>query len=261
MTKNTYSVINSTFSKLGISQLACDVYQFFLFNPGKNITDCAKDLSLHRFKVYELLEELQKYKLAQHKDKKISIEPPSALASLLEYNSLVLNTQLHELQQVIPRIEEENIFINDSLVQIYARKNEFLEIFHRILSESSRDSEFCVYANMDDFFGIIDLDYFNKYFTPTRIKKNIFSKILCCGNVSTKSLEAFKITKEYKRDVKYLMEENKSGATYWVIEDKVVFWNTQLVRAIVIKDQAVANLMRQSFNILWGKASEVYTER
>jgi hypothetical protein len=251
MTKNTYDIFSSIFAELGISKLACDVYQFFLFNPEMTITECAKDLNLQRLKVYQLIDELRYFKLASHQDKKVIVEPPSALTALLEYQSLKLTTKAHELQQIIPQIEEENVFFKDSVVQVFSRKGEFLDIFHRVITEAKAGDELLSYGSVDDFYGIIDLDYFLKYFISARLKKNIFTRMIACGKIAYETKLNFEKTSQLKREIRYVNEPAEFGSTYWIIGDKIIFWNTQLVRAVVIKDKSAASLVKQSFEALW----------
>jgi hypothetical protein len=260
MTKNTYDIFSSIFKELGISNLACDVYQFFLFNPECTITECAKDLNLQRLKVYQLIEELKSYKLVSHSDKKVIVEPPSALTALLEYQSLKLTTKAHELQQIIPQIEQENVFFKESVVQVFSRKGEFLDIFHRVITEAREGDELLSFGNVDEFYGIIDLDYFLKYFISARLKKNIFTRMISCGKISYETQLNFERKAELKREIRYLKNNDQNGASYWAVGDKVIFWNTQLVRAVVIKDAGAAGLMKQSFEACWEKTPLEYSQ-
>jgi hypothetical protein len=260
MTKKTYDLFASIFAELGLSEVSCGVYQFFLFNPDKSITDCASDLSIHRRQVYEGIAELIKHKLATHQDKKVITEPISALSSLLDYQSLRLNTKAKELKELAPRIEEQTYFMRDSVVQIFSRKKEYLDIYHRIINEANPGSELRGYGVGENFYGLIDFDYFDRNYVPVRLSKDINLKIITCGDLLFGTQERFKDATK-KRSVKYLANQYITNSAYWVIEDKVVFWNTQLVRAVVIKDQAVADMMVNTFELAWKIASEVYEKR
>jgi hypothetical protein len=260
MTKKTYDLFASIFAELGLSEISCGVYQFFLFNPDKSITDCAIDLSVHRRQVYKAVAELTKHKLVSHQDKKVITEPISALSSLLDYQSLRLNTRAKELKELAPRIEEQTYFMRDSVVQIFSRKKEYLDIYHRIINEASTGSQLRAFGVGENFYGLIDFDYFDRNYVPIRLSKDIKLKIITCGDLLSQTQVRFKDPTK-KRSVRYLGNEYITNSAYWVIEDKVVFWNTQLVRAVVIKDQAVADMMVNSFELSWQCASEIYEER
>jgi hypothetical protein len=260
MTKITYDLFLSIFAELGLSEISCEVYQFFLFNPKRSITDCAKDLSIHRRQVYEGISELIRYKLATHQNKKIIVEPISVLNSLLDYQSLRLNTKSKELRELAPRIEEQTYFMRDSVVQIFSRKKEYLDIYHRIINEAGEGSEIIAFGVSENFYGLIDFDYFDRNYVPIRLSKNINLKLITCGNLLPKTQTRFQ-DQSKKREIRYLGEEYLTNSAYWVIEDKVVFWNTQLVRAVVLKDIAVADMMKKSFELAWQIASEDYTKR
>jgi hypothetical protein len=92
------------------------------------------------------------------------------------------------------------------------------------------------YGSVDDFYGIIDMNYFLKYFISARLKKNIFTRMISCGKISYENQLNFELTAELKREIRYLKDRDQNGASYCVIGDKIIFWNTQLVRAVVVKD-------------------------
>jgi hypothetical protein len=120
-----------------------------------------------------------------------------------------------------------------------------------IIEETPKGEEILAISEGDDFYNIIDWDYFEENWMFPRIRKGVYVRMLTrFDNVLYKTLQ--KNDKEHLRQMRVLPKSFKSLGSIWISNNKIINWNTVMARAIVIEDRVMADFYREMFEVLWG---------
>jgi sugar-specific transcriptional regulator TrmB len=247
-------VIKKTLLEIGLSEMATKVYLQIYQNPKQNITEIAQNLGIYRRKIYESLDELEGLNLLGKSDqryKEFRLKSPVFLKTMLKDKQHKLNKNLLDFEEVLPSLLT-NFFEKGKIpeVRIFDQSNKFKYLFNTILDEIDPKDEILNYNEGDDFYKIVDIDYFFEVWVEKRIKKNIFIRVLANINNSVLDREIPKDSQKY-RETRFLKNSNGIKGCYWIIGSKIILWDTIAVKAILIENLILAKLMKNQFEINW----------
>ena len=248
------NILVSTLQKLGFSPLAIQVYEILAQNPDYNIKQISDKVGVYRLKIYQALDELTEAELVVRGGdytRKIEISPPSKLLTILQYRETQMNRAADDLAKALPDLQSSYYSSGrEPITKIYQGKREFAQIFHQILDETNRGEEMLIFSEGQDFYDIINIEYFIENWMKPRIKKGVFVKILVrSDNFELQNYK--KYDKDHLREMKVLPKEFNALGSVWVCGNKVLNWNTSMARVIVITDSIMAKFYRNLFEMLW----------
>lgn len=240
--------------KLTLSELSRKIYLNVLSNSDLNVSDLSVLLGKYRAKIYEGLNELAKIGLLEKQEqysRKILVKSPSFVLSLIKQKQFEMNKSATNLQEELPYILSNLAkSMENKQVKTYYGVNEFSYLLATVLDDCADDSQMISFNEHDNIYNIIDTDYFFNIWVEKRIKKNIHNRIL--ANFNNKFVESEKPFDKIKpRELRVLPDSFKNDSCYWIIADKIIFWDTKIPRAILIENKFIADLMYSNFNIIW----------
>ena len=106
-------------------------------------------------------------------------------------------------------------------------------------------------ANGSDFYEVVDFFYFNGPWIKKRLDKKIKVKMIAASdNFRAKSF--VERNESELREVKFLPADLKlSPSALWIVDHKIINWNTVLPKAIVIEDRVLASFYIDLFEYIW----------
>ncbi len=251
MYQNQYTNLIDIFSDLDIDAITASVYEFFLINSEATISDCAKQLKLHRHKVYSALEKLQEIGMIKSHTKSIRVEQPKTLMILLEYKSIKLNSTARRLETLIPKLKGDNSNRDGSFVKTYFRKTQLLEVVQNSMDLMKKDEIALVFGESEDFYKLIEARYIVKTIVQKRVKKQIRAKVLFVGDLTKENLKYLEHDQIELRESKILKNSNDLVGAFWVCGKKVILWNTHKSIAITIEDEFYVQMFTSYFDLVW----------
>jgi sugar-specific transcriptional regulator TrmB len=204
MYQNQYTNLIDIFAELDVDSLTASVYEFFLIHPELTISNCAKELLLHRHQVYSALDKLQEIGMLKSQTKSIIIEPPETLIILLEYKSIKLNSTARNLETLIPKLKGDMSNRDGSFVKTYFRKTQLLEVVQNSINLMSKDETALIFGESEDFYKLIEAQYLVKTIVQKRVKKQIKAKVLLVGPVKRETLKWLEFDELELRESKIL---------------------------------------------------------
>jgi sugar-specific transcriptional regulator TrmB len=248
------NLLQLVLEQLDLGELEIQIYQLLLQHPELNVTDLAKKTGVYRLKIYNALDNLQKAELISQTadyNRKIELEPPAKIITKLKLKENNLSRINSDFEQLLPELQSQYYSsARQPITKIYQGKKEFLQIFHQILEETPKGEFILAISEGEDFYRIIDFDYFNQNWMQPRIKKGVFVNVLVRAD-NLDFIEMSKDNEKHLREMKVLPKDFKFPGTVWVSNNKIINWNTVMARAIVIEDKVMADFYRQMFEMLW----------
>jgi sugar-specific transcriptional regulator TrmB len=251
MYQNQYTNLIDIFANLEVDSLTASVYEFFLINPELTISNCAKQLKLHRHQVYSALEKLQAIGMLKSQVKSIIVEPPETLIILLEYKSIKLSSTARNLETLIPKLKGDMSNRDNSFVKTYFRKTQLLEVVQNSIELMNKHETALIFGESEDFYKLIEAQYLVKTIVQKRVKKQIKAKILLVGPVKKETMKWLEFDEVELRESKILNEGSNLVGAFWVCGSKVILWNTEKSIAITIEDEFYSRMFSSYFELVW----------
>ena len=250
------NILSNTLQKLGLSPLAIQVYETLVKLPDANIKQIADKIGVYRLKIYQALDELVEIGLivrGEDYSRIIELSPPSKLMTIVRMRETEMNRTAEDLSKILPDLQSQYYSKGrEPITKIYQGKKEFTQIFHQILEETKSGDEMLIFSEGQDFYDIIDIEYFKENWLKPRVKKNVFVKIL----LRSDNPEIHYMVTNDKADLrqtKILPDSFKSLGAVWVCGNKILNWNTAMARVIVITDSTMAKFYKDLFEIVWNR--------
>ncbi len=125
----------------------------------------------------------------------------------------------------------------------------FTYLLTTILEECSDGVEMVSFNENNDIYSIIDAKYFFEIWVEKRIGKSIFNRILS-HNKNTFVNEQKNLDSEKLRKCKILPVSSPDQGCYWIIGNKIIFWDTFTPKAILIENKALAMVLMFNFELV-----------
>jgi sugar-specific transcriptional regulator TrmB len=223
-------MVNNTLKKslttLGVSQLAADYYIFILQNPNSNISKTAKGINTYRYKIYEVIKELEENEIIIN-DKIIS---PQDVLNRLKYDLIQKEKEVQDMEELVPEyLKYYKTKVSSKNSIILEGKFQFINTLNNIFE--NKNCEMWIVGNIDSFIRVVGQEY-NQKLMSDRIKQKLSLKILIYPSLLVDY--EHKDNKKDLREVRYLLDFPISKGLVFLIKDKIIFWNCDLLRAIVI---------------------------
>lgn len=241
---------------LGLDANSSSVYEWLAFNKDINVTTIAKETGLNRVQVYNAFNNLATAGLVQKPkglNRQIEMEDPKVILTSLKQKQIQAESYFKSIESLMPDLESSFTKNQQQIpIKLIQGKTKFEELFLEMYQASSKEILFL--GNADEFYNFLDKNYID-YAINARIKKSVKHKVLTFlpGN-SLKKLADKNV--QDLREVRFLPSGFSSFGYINIYDDKIVNWNTQLARAIVITDGVTANLYKTIFDILWSFSKE-----
>jgi sugar-specific transcriptional regulator TrmB len=228
------------------------LYELILQDRNLSISQLAQKLTTNRMFIYRNLEVLENKGLLEKRnawEKGFKPTNPSIVASLLKQKQLELNKAITNFDQYLPEILTNWYSFLEPTFKTYDSKDKFWLLFNTLIDKAPENSIIYEIGSGQDFYNIVDLDYWDNVWRPKRLKKNISGRILARNDDPhfTKS----QIKTEFKRDWKFLPPSFKSIGSIWVVSNTIILWDTFNGKAFEIQNTTLANLLVATFEALW----------
>jgi sugar-specific transcriptional regulator TrmB len=241
---------------LGLDQFHSELYAKLLESDESTIADLTRDLGVYRLKIYQGLEKLEEMgfiELADSKGKsdkisEIKMVSPGSVLAKLRHKKLEMERRTRDFEDLMPELLGKYYQKDrEPEVKIFKGRGQFYQIFNQSLSEL--DDEILVLGEHEDFYDIIDYEYYYNNWCLPRVDKKIQVRVLAYECEQMNKLDKFS-SREY-RQMRWLPNHIKVPGSMWIYGAKVIFWNTVLPKAIYIDDLVVANFCRTMFENIW----------
>ena len=254
MSKPT-NLLESALKELGLTDFESQLYQLLIKSKDLNVAKLAQKLGVYRLKIYDgikRLESLDLLKKDEDSSKQIYLEPPSKILTNLKRKEIQISTLSQNLEEYLPQLQNE-YYSNrrDPLVKIYEGKSQFLQIFHQVLDEMQSGQELKIIGEGQDFYNIIDFEYYYNTWRPARIAKQITSKVLWKTPVLGEVRQLLLSDKKEFRQSKILPNSLTTQGSVWITPNFIINWITVLPKAIVIQEQSIVKFYNEMFESLW----------
>ena len=255
MSKN--NILEKSLEELGLNSFQIRLYSLLIKKEDLNIMQLAKELGVYRLKVYDGLEELKRLNLVEKESnysRKIIVEPPSKIVNLLKRKESELSQLNLNLSEYLPSLQNEYYSSRKQpIVKIYSGKTQFTNMFHQILEELNSDDEILILGEGQDFYEIIDFEYYFSTFRKDRIEKNIRAKVLWKEPTSADVKGLIVLDSQELRESKILPDHFRKSGSIWITKNKVINWTTVLPKAIVIQDKSLVLFYKDLFETIWNE--------
>jgi len=247
------NILSKAIQDLGLNEFEGILYSHLVLDGKINITAIAKKLNTNRVKIYDGLKNLEKLELYV-KDvdtKKYFIRPPSFILAKLRHKRLEDDILINELAESLPTLSDRYYKTNkQSSVNTYEGKNRFVKLVIEIIDELKPEEELLWLAEGQEYYEIIDGQYFLSEISSRRKNKKCPAKILALDNNHLLRKAKASDKPDEIREIRFLPPNIKTKGTFTVIGNKIINWNTLLSKAIVIDDKVLANTLREIFYLL-----------
>ncbi len=241
--------------QLGLSKKEISVYTVLLELDSALVTDIAEKAGINRTSCYDILTSLLKRGLVSKivKKKKIyfNADDPKKLINYLdrekeqEYNKI--EKQKNLIKEVLPELS--SLFkprATKPKVELYEGEKGMREAYEDTLTA---DGIYYAYANFETMHEGLP-NFFPDYY-KRRVKAKILGKGIFPNNKTT--LEQLKNNKEEMRESIVLGDKSLTYSPEVIIyNNKVLIASWKEKMAIIITSKEMADLMKITFNLLWG---------
>jgi sugar-specific transcriptional regulator TrmB len=223
-----------------------------LKDPDISVTNIAKQLNIHRTRVYLAFDNLQTHNLVERKNnysKTVRVESPNRVLALLKNKELEVKLQTERLQSIIPEL----LFSFEKIERIPRIKiHEGLDEMSKLLTEHIEEAQTeTLWLNMGaDMSTMFNEEYLYDITAMKRAAKGLKIRLLVNTNNPIMKKYSHK-NKVALREFKYLPLDYKSEGTVTIFNDKIILWNTFIPRAVVVYDKLLTQMHRDTFNLLW----------
>jgi sugar-specific transcriptional regulator TrmB len=252
------AILIKALHELGLPEFEAKTYILLTQIEDLNIAQMAKTLNTNRVRIYEALKRLETAEIYfKRENGDFDILPPSSILARLRHRQTESNRLIDDLSDALPELTTN--YYNTSKqpsVKIYEGKDRFVKLILEMIEEIETGDELLWFAEGEEFYQIIDPDFFLQELSSRRHKKQVPARILALQN--NFPLRTVKATdpKSFLRQIRFLSKEVKTRGTITVFGNKIINWNTVLAKATLIDDKVMADTYRALFDLLWDQAAE-----
>lgn len=233
----------SALKGFGLNPNQTKIYLAALELGSASVYKISQKASLPRSTAYEILEHLQALGLVTKIEKKNIItynaEDPKKMVQTAFQRAELLQDALPELRALFSGAEEK------PSVRSYTGTSGLKVIYEELIDEAN---EITGFGTVDDARLTLN-DYFKRFVTRRVKKKMPVRVIVRDGKVAQEFLR--KDSQEI-RNTKILPAELDIHGFYYIWKDKVALISFQKdLHALIIRNQAIASLIKISFDVMW----------
>jgi len=247
--KNVNLIIESCI-QLGLSRQVAQIYECLLETENPNITKIQNATKLDRRIIANCLDVLTQKDLIKPKKNhshKIQVESPLKLQSLLKYQEIEAVVFQSKLESFLPNfIKNQDLNNQNQLVKVHLGQKQFEQVFNQILAENP--AEIRHIGDEQSFLDLISWNYY-RVWIKNRIRKGIKVRDLTYPFIRVS--ESIMQDKDELRETKLLPKEYQIQGSIFLYNQKVIFWDSELPKLILIDDVAIYNMQSNLFEILW----------
>lgn len=243
--------IKEKLAVLGLSEKEIDVYSAILDLGKGTITDISRKTGIKRTTVYEYIESLLKKELlCKTADKKRTfycLENPKKIARLLDKEKKEIEEKRSKIEKIIPELESlYSASFKKPSISFYDGKDGIKNVYQQILS--THKNIYSIFSP-ENFFKLFsakeNYDLMMGLYRNGGMLRSLVEK-------TSKPIKELK-EKEYKKFIKskQLPDGFKFETDLLVVNDTVALISFKSMVAIIIKDQAIANLQQNFINVIW----------
>ena len=242
-------LIIELFSAFDLDEFDAKTYIHLLETGDKNISNIALQLKTYRVKIYRSIEILKQRKLINDD---LSAKSPRILNSLLKQKEYQLNSQYRKYREYLTSLADNFESPNKEIFsQTFVGVNQFVNLFVNLLDSIKEGAEMISYNEGNDLYQILDTDYFFEIWVQKRVAKKIFNRILVNPSNKYFDTEVKKDSKLHRITKKLDLKSANQNGCYWVVDSKVIFWDTEVPKAILIDNSLIGSLLTQQFDQIW----------
>lgn len=248
--------LSEVLAGLDLTTSQIQIYEALLKNRSLSITELARALGTHRMAIYRDLEVLETKGLLENKERdknSFLVTNPNKILTLLRQNQVKANKAVSDFQAYLPEILTNWYAYSEPVFRTYDGKDKFWLLFNNLLENAPANSTIYEIGMGQDFYNLLDLDYFDNVWRPKRIQKNVFSKILARTDdphFSTSSTRT-----QYLRDWRFLPAKFEKLGSIWISGDTIILWDTFNARAFEIRNHTMSQFLIGIFEVLWGEST------
>ncbi|MEI6729041.1 MAG: helix-turn-helix domain-containing protein [bacterium] len=240
--------------ELGLTEFEAKIYALLVDLKNPTVTELCTQTGSYRRKVYEALEALNQAGLIEHTSdysRNIKVKSPVVLDTLLKSKQYELNKVSLNYQDLLPQLLS-NFFTEgkEPQIQVFDGLNKFKYLFNTLLDQVENDTEILSYNEGQDLYDILDLNYFLNIWVEKRISKKVFARVLANGGSQAATKEKQRDKEKY-REVRMLANTVENKGCFWILGSKIILWDTATVKAVVIENKLIADLLSQLFEGAW----------
>lgn len=249
-------MLEKVLKSLNLSEKEASVYLSSLRLGNSKISVIAKRAGLSRSTTYNILQKLFEKGFVKRADiansQYFSPVPPSELVHILENKKEILDNKIEMVKAYMPQFEA--VTSPQTVVpkvSFFEGPNGIKNIYGDILKKGDKET-----------FAALSLDnaapdikkWMIKSFTPKKVKKNIFSKVI----VSSKNSKSYeKLNKKHLR--RSLVVSHKKYPFEVEIDvydgNKTAFisYDESEMMGVIIESSKIANTLKSLFSYIWGR--------
>jgi hypothetical protein len=243
------NTLSKVFGLLGISQEGYSVYSYLsTVKIQPTLTQIANQLSLHRPRLYQALDELERHNLIRKTNQKWVVTDPMALLVQVRHLNFQTQSMYSSLEEILPELRANYNFIEDQkLITLEYNRLKIIKQYYDMLDPKTADIQY-IFNCGDELLAIFGVD-FKEY---GRLRNSYGIKLKILSNPSDK---LHRINKEFFHDqnaeVKYLPTSYISLPAFIVFGNQSIYWEPEVPRNIIVNDQRIADLNREIFDGIW----------
>lgn len=248
------NLLQKALTQLDFEKLEIEVYESLLETRKLNIKSLASKFGTNRVRIYQILDKLQEKGLLNYSKgsgRELNLESPSKILGLLKFQETETNRLSKDFADFLPDLLTNFFSVSTKpTLKVYEGKGQFMGVFNQILEELKPGQEIMALGEGEDFNEIIYEDYFREWMRK-RIAKKLKVKIL--GRAENSFLKEIKPNNEKEaRQLKFLPPTFKlTEGNLFIMENKVIIWNTIQIQAVVIENKAIADFFKGIFEGVW----------
>lgn len=238
--------------ELGLTEQQRNLYLTSLHQGPMPVVLLAKTLRISRPNVYKLISGLEEHGLARFsKQRKYArmfmVEPPTTLVKCLRKKKEAVQLLTQNVTGLLPDLYSlYQQGANQTKIRVLRTEQEYSEAVQDMLLEV--DDEIYFFGSFDDFVRTVTPEGFAR-FTALRLERNIVSKTLILPTRHETSLWRTRLVE--KRELRILKQAARFLGSFQLTRHKIILWQPLTPLAILIEDDAFAQMLQSMFDVLW----------
>ncbi|MDP3792741.1 MAG: helix-turn-helix domain-containing protein [bacterium] len=252
--------INKTLENIGLTATEAKIYLAGLDHDSIGVRELVKETSLKRPTIYHVLETLEQKGLVSTKNTGVRLQfimsEPKSFSSFLKSKSEQIQSQLREIEKIIPALEARKGLAVKNKLDI--AHYEGVEGIKTVVDFAlyCRSKHWDIIAPEKNFFSEFDSEY-ARYYISQRINRGITSRSLWEKNPNRRVLTKQEIEQRNPRFLPQIMLGHFKSVLI-IFDDKVaIISSVKEKSAILITSKEINDTFSAIFNGLW-LASENY---
>jgi sugar-specific transcriptional regulator TrmB len=256
MAEDTQNAINqalhSSLLEIGLTELESRLYIRALSTGPTLMSKLAKDLAVARPNLYKIADSLQKKSVGMFSkeegyNRRFMVVSPSDVFAILNEKKSKISEASDVMSQALPELM--SLYRQGEAptkVNIVRGRREVVELFNRVFDEAREDFAF-LGSNEDlaKFMSEVEVEKQIK----KRVSKGIKIKFLTFPGEYTSSL--IKRDAKELRDVRYIKDIKQFVTSFYLLSNKIVFWQPKVPLAVVMEDELLVQMFQSIFDHLW----------